>query len=535
MSGREKRTVRMGMTAALSLGAVFGLGACEEQTGDFDAETLAATQSENGLSLNGLSLNGLSLNGLSLNGLSLNGLSLNGLSLNGLSLNGLATVDGLKSTSGMMTTPGGRDIVKYMVKCALANGDSLTKQDQNGVSYTFPGAIGVAPALKNGPCDAACQERVSACMLAHVNNSGMNIDIWLDSEGAIGWGTSPDFPYQEGSFFGNLFPNPWQGYYCNGKGFDAGSVPGRLGAPISSNVYVNNYGNNVECGASGRCAAHGADGYDSCTTQLNGVNKTWSKVVTVWRNFDQNTVYKICNYGTQKCMGVDGASTADNAAIKEQSYSGANHQKFWVLKTTAGKYKVVNVNSGKAIDVSGSTLVQKLYAGTPSQQAAFNTLGGTGQSGRYTIVPSSGTAGFQFGSNVEGTPGSTTTNLTNDMAKWTVTPVGAQASPDGSGGSGGGSGGGGGSNPCAQFCPNPTVFNGSNYSSGNLGTGAVCRETTTNLGGGGRYNMAGRTFVINGVVMTGSDGPYTLPAKVNGGYCFQATAGGLDYASFNSF
>jgi hypothetical protein len=510
------------MTAALSLGAVFGLGACEEQTGDFDTETSAAAQSENGLSLNGLSLNGLSLNGLSLNGLSLNGLS-----LNGLSLNGLATVDGLKSTSGMMTTPGGRDVVKYMVKCALSNGDSLTKQDQNGVSYTYQGALGVAPELKNGPCDGACQERVSACMLAHVNNSGMNIDIWLDSEGATGWGQSPSFPYQEGSFFGNLFPNPWQGYYCNGKGYDAGSVPGRLGAPIASNVYVNPYGGNVECGNSGQCSAHGADGYNSCNTSINGVYKSWSKVVTVWRNFDQNTVYKICNYGTQKCMAVEGSSTADNAAIEEQSYWGANHQKFWVLQTATGKYKVVNVNSGKAIDVSGSAMVQKTYAGTASQQSAFNTLGGSNQFGRYTIIPSSGTAGFEFPLSYEGTNGSTTTNLTNDMAKWTVTPVGALASPGG--------GGGGGTNPCAQFCQNATVFNGSNYSSGNLGTGAVCRETTTNIGGGGRYNMSGRTFSINGVAMSSSDGPYTLPAKVNGGYCFQATAGGLDYASYSSW
>ena len=131
----------------------------------------------------------------------------------------------------------------------------------------------------------------------------MNIDIWLDSEGAIGWGTSPDFPYQEGSFFGNLFPNPWQGYYCNGKGYDAGAVPGRLGAPLASNVYVNPYGGNVECGASGQCSAHGVDGYNSCNTSINGVFKTWTKVVTVWRNFDANTAYKICNYGTQQVPG----------------------------------------------------------------------------------------------------------------------------------------------------------------------------------------------------------------------------------------
>ena len=50
-----------------------------------------------------------------------------------------------------MTTAGGRDIVKYMVKCALPAGDSLTKQDQNGITYTFPGGIGVAPGAQERP------------------------------------------------------------------------------------------------------------------------------------------------------------------------------------------------------------------------------------------------------------------------------------------------------------------------------------------------------------------------------------------------
>ena len=252
-------------------------------------------------------------------------------------------------------------------------------------------------------------------MLAHVNNSGMNIDIWLDSEGAIGWGTSPDFPYQEGSFFGNLFPNPWQGFYCNGKGYDAGSVPGRLGAPIASNVYVNPYGGNVECGASGQCSGvrqrrlqlvqHAASTACSRPGQRSspcGVTST------------RTPAYKICNYGTgASASAVEGSSTADNAPVEEQTYSGGNHQKFWILQTTAGKYKVVNVNSGKAIDVSGSAMVQKPYAGTASQQTAFNSLGSTGQSGRYTLIPSSGSAGFTFASSNDGTNGTTTTNLSH--------------------------------------------------------------------------------------------------------------------------
>ena len=78
------------------------------------------------------------------------------------------------------------------------------------------------------------------------------------------------------------------------------------------------------------------------------------------------------------------------------------------------------------------------------------------------------------------------------------------------------------------------MFASASYNSGNVGAGAACYQTTASLSGGGRYNMAGRTFSINGVAMSG-DGAFTLPAKVNGGYCIQASAGGNDYASFNTW
>jgi hypothetical protein len=90
----------------------------------------------------------------------------------------------------------------------------------------------------------------------------------------------------------------------------------------------------------------------------------------------------------------------------------------------------------------------------------------------------------------------------------------------------------GGTNPCAAFCTSPTVFSTVNYQAGALGTGAVCRETTQGLSGVNINNMAGRTFKINGVAFAADGNITALPAKVNGGYCFQATTGGNDYASF---
>ena len=79
---------------------------------------------------------------------------------------------------------------------------------------------------------------MTGCLLAHVNTSGVHIPIWLDSEGAIGWGQNSSYPFQEGSFFGNIFVSPPKGYFCNGKDFSAGTVPGRLGVGQSNAPYI---------------------------------------------------------------------------------------------------------------------------------------------------------------------------------------------------------------------------------------------------------------------------------------------------------
>ena len=87
-----------------------------------------------------------------------------------------------------------------------------------------------------------------------------------------------------------------------------------------------------------------------------------------------------------------------------------------------------------------------------------------------------------------------------------------------------------GTNPCASFCTNPTRV-AQSFASGAIATTAACYETTASLGGAQQSNMTGRTFSINGTAFTSG----TLPAKVNGGYCIQVGAGGLNYASFSTW
>ena len=69
------------------------------------------------------------------------------------------------------------------------------------------------------------------------------------------------------------------------------------------------------------------------------------------------------------------------------------------------------------------------------------------------------------------------------------------------------------------------------YNGNNLGTGALCLQTTQAIAGGNCGNFAaGRTLTVNGQSRpcTGANWS-SVPAPVNGGYCIKATAG--DYAS----
>ena len=128
-----------------------------------------------------------------------------------------------------MATAAGRKTVSYIVKCALAAGDTLVKG-----SYTFAGKLGLAPEWKHGSCGTSCQQIVSACVMAHVNTTGRRIPD-LHPRRRVRWCSAWDaetnkYPMQEGAFFGNIFTSPPQAYFCNGYDWDRGPVAGRIGA-----------------------------------------------------------------------------------------------------------------------------------------------------------------------------------------------------------------------------------------------------------------------------------------------------------------
>lgn len=143
------------------------------------------------------------MNALSMNALSMNALSMNALSMNALSMNGLE-IDG----NGLEETPEGRHLLKYVVRCALDSGTTLTAQ-VDGVVYEFPGLLGLAPQWIDGAIDGSGEELISACLLSHVNAFGISISI---SARHPLLPVSPEeesrFGFYEGGFYGDLFAVP---------------------------------------------------------------------------------------------------------------------------------------------------------------------------------------------------------------------------------------------------------------------------------------------------------------------------------------
>jgi len=326
-------------TLSLSLATALAGSACEQLSDDSQADDSALT-SENGFSMNGFTMNGFTMNGLSINGFTMNGFTNNGFTNNGFAMNGLMSVDG------------GRKLLEYIVKCALPDNHSITKQDQYGHPYTFEGHLGLAPAWENGACDGPCKRWVSACMLAHVNTAGVHIPINVVGQNAgLGWGQEPDYPNQEGTFFGNIFEANNAGlpdaYYCNGPGFDKDVVAGRIGANQAGAPYRNLF-------ASGYCHLNGCvpsdaktnnvpDGYKACTMG-EGPMTAWNETITVWR---QNKSYNAAG-------ALVGGKTADGRTIRYDFESDVNG---WGSSNT----QLVLSSSNQTVAQSGSRFLKAVY------------------------------------------------------------------------------------------------------------------------------------------------------------------------------
>jgi hypothetical protein len=169
---------------------------------DTEVSANHAVESMNGINgINGINgANGLyGANGINgLNGVNgINGImGQNGVSgLNGINgLNGISGTNGLPETSGLMTTDAGRKTVAYIVRLRHRRQRHPRQARPERHQYTFNGGMGLCPQWKYGAIasDRACQNMMSACLMAHINTSGVHVPLWMDSEAsAVGWAPAP--------------------------------------------------------------------------------------------------------------------------------------------------------------------------------------------------------------------------------------------------------------------------------------------------------------------------------------------------------
>jgi hypothetical protein len=155
------------------------------------------------------------------NKLAANKLAANKLAANKLAANKLAA-NSLQSQQ-LMSTADGREVMSYVVGCALPTGQNLTLQDLQGVSYTYPGWIGLAPAWTTRVPTVAERRWVTACLLARTNLYGVTVSISMrsDTNNALSW-TGDEAQYYksiEGAFYGDLFATTPALFACAAKDF----------------------------------------------------------------------------------------------------------------------------------------------------------------------------------------------------------------------------------------------------------------------------------------------------------------------------
>ncbi|WP_437585516.1 hypothetical protein [Sorangium sp. So ce1000] len=188
-----------------SLVACVGLQEPQEEVSNGVGEAEQGVLVDNALTSNALTSNALTSNALTSNALTSNALTSNALTSNAL-------------TSSALQDPLARELLKYVVSCALPRGAHLDI-NVDGVVYGFDGEIGLHKSWGDagGSCDNACKTWVSACVLSRLNYLGTPTPISMrGNKGELSSDAAERtaYPTREAAYYGNIFANPPIYYAC---------------------------------------------------------------------------------------------------------------------------------------------------------------------------------------------------------------------------------------------------------------------------------------------------------------------------------
>jgi len=210
----------------------------------------------------------------------------------------------LDNNTGLMSSDAGIATAKYLMRCALPKGDSIRIKDYTGGLVVLSGELGLAPTWKDSQCDATCQEKISACLMAFTNGDGAHVDVELAAPFTLGTGHT--YRYQEAAFYGNLFQDKPAAFYCVGrdyaksgisvttletrscKGYNAqnGTCP-YVRAGYCESAFSLNFADTVL--GDKKCSfGFGSDTATGCKDAAGGLlAKTWKYPITTFRKVQQ--------------------------------------------------------------------------------------------------------------------------------------------------------------------------------------------------------------------------------------------------------
>lgn len=125
----------------------------------------------------------------------------------------------IAATPGMEDTVQHQVFTGYLVGCALSPRQSVSSTFLDH-TYTYPGALGLAPSWTTRPLTLPEVRAVSACVISRANLYGINITISMRGDsGALG--TTPEeaasYNIEEAAFYGDIFtPTAGAIHACNG-------------------------------------------------------------------------------------------------------------------------------------------------------------------------------------------------------------------------------------------------------------------------------------------------------------------------------
>ena len=137
--------------------------------------------------------------------------------------------------AGLIATDAGREVLTFIVSCALPEGTSLVATGPGDITYEFFGEIGLAKEWLHNALDNEGRGWMSACLFART--SGSHVPVPLSMRGqhralALAPGEAETYTLEEGAYYGDYFTPDNESTACRGEDkFLLGNV-GSLGERV---------------------------------------------------------------------------------------------------------------------------------------------------------------------------------------------------------------------------------------------------------------------------------------------------------------